>query len=68
MLGLAKRRDARAVGAILTELGREYVSNLLIEAAEEMPLSEFLPRLEQLLAAHPGDENIQRAVERCRLV
>jgi HEAT repeat protein len=67
MLGLARRQDVRAAGAILTELGREDVLNLAIEAAKEMPLSEFLPRLEQLLAAHPDDEDIKRAVERCRL-
>jgi HEAT repeat protein len=67
MLGLAKRRDVRAARAILTELGREDVLSLAIEAAEEMPLSEFLPRLEQLLAVHPNDEDIKRAVERCRL-
>jgi HEAT repeat protein len=67
MLGLARRRDVRAAGAILTELGREDVLSLAIQAAEEMPLSELLPRLEQLLAVHPDDEDIQRAVERCRL-
>lgn len=67
MFGLAKRRDVRTAGAILTELGREDVLSLAIEAAEEMALSEFLPPLERLLAAHPDDENIQRAVERCRL-
>jgi HEAT repeat protein len=66
MVGLARRQDVRAVEAILMELGREDVSNLVIEAAEEMPRSEFLPRLEELLAAHPDDEDIQRAVERCR--
>lgn len=67
MLGLGRRQDLRAAGAILTELGREDVLNLAIEAAEEMPLSEFFPRLEQLLAAHPDDEDIKRAVQRCRL-
>jgi HEAT repeat protein len=66
MVGLARRQDVRTAGAILTELGRENVLNLAIEAAEEMPRSEFLPRLEELLAAHPDDEGIQRAVERCR--
>jgi HEAT repeat protein len=67
MVGLARRRDARAAEAILTELGRDDVLNLAIEAAEEMPRPEFLPRLEELLAAHPDDEDIQRAVKRCRL-
>jgi HEAT repeat protein len=67
MVGLARRQDLRAAEAILTELGREDVSNLAIEAAEEMPRSEFLPRLEQLLAANPDDEDIQRAVQRCGL-
>jgi HEAT repeat protein len=67
MLGLARRQDMRAAEAILTELAREDVLSLAVEAAEEMPLSEFLPRLEQLLAVHPNDEDIKRAVERCRL-
>lgn len=67
MLGLARRQDMRAAEAILTELSRQDVLSLAIEAAEEMPLSEFLPRLEQLLADHPNDEDIKRAVERCRL-
>jgi HEAT repeat protein len=67
MLGLAKRQDVRAAEAILAELAREDVLSLAIEAADEMPRSEFVPRLEQLLAAHPDDEDIKRAVERCRL-
>jgi HEAT repeats len=67
MVGLARRQDLRAAEVILTELGREDVLNLAIEAAEAMPRSEFLPRLEQLLAANPDDEDIQRAVQRCRL-
>jgi HEAT repeat protein len=67
MVGLARRQDARAVAAVLTELGREDVLSLAIEAAEEMPRAEFLPRLEELLVAHPEDEDIQRAVKRCRL-
>jgi HEAT repeat protein len=67
MVGLARRQDVRAVEAILTELGRQDVLNLAIEAAEEMPRLEFLPRLEELLVAHPDHEDIQRAVERCRL-
>ena len=66
MVGLARRKDARAVSAILTALGNEHVLNLAIEAAEEMPRSEFLPHLEELLAKHPEDEDIQRAVEACR--
>lgn len=68
MVGLARRKDARAASAILTELGNEHVLNLAIEAAEEMPRPEFLPRLEELLAKHPDDEDIQRAVEVCRRV
>jgi hypothetical protein len=66
MVGLARRQDERAAEAILTELGRENVLDMAIEAAEKMPRSEFLPHLEQLLAAHPDDEDIQRAVKRCR--
>jgi len=67
IVGLARRQDVRAAEAILRELEKGDVLNLAIEAAGEMPRSEFLPRLEELLAGHPNDEGIQRAVERCRL-
>src|SRR5688500_279209 len=66
ILGLAKRLDARATGPILHELTKSDVPTLVIEAAEEMPSLGFLPHLEALLAAHPEDETIQRAVARCR--
>jgi HEAT repeat protein len=67
MLGLAKRQDARATQVILKELSRREVTNFAIEAAAEMPLSVFRSELEELLAAHPSNTSIQRAVDRCRI-
>jgi HEAT repeat protein len=64
--GLAKRQDERAVGAILRELEQPDVMTLAIEAAEAMPRREFLPGLERLQTVHPEDEDILRAVTRCR--
>lgn len=64
--GLAKRRDGRAVQPILSELEQLNVIGLAIEAAEAMPHFEFLPQLERLQTANPDDEDIQRAVVRCR--
>jgi HEAT repeat protein len=64
--GLAKRQDERAVDAILGELGKPDVMALAIEAAETMPRQAFLPSLERLQAEHPKDEDILRAVIRCR--
>lgn len=64
--GLAKRRDERAVEAILRELEQPDVMTLAIEAAEAMPRREFLPGLERLQTVHPEDEDILRAVIRCR--
>jgi HEAT repeat protein len=68
MLGLAKRLDARAAQPILRELVEADVLTLAIEAAEEMPSAEFVPYLEELLAAHPEDQQIQRAMTQCRAV
>src|SRR5262249_35911230 len=53
MLGLAKRRDERAVAAILRELSNDDVLTLAVEAAAAWPRAEFLPDLEQLFAAQP---------------
>jgi HEAT repeat protein len=64
--GLAKRQDERAVEGILRELEQPDVMTLAIEAAEAMPRREFLPGLERLLAEHPNDQDILRAVIRCR--
>ncbi|MEO8519956.1 MAG: HEAT repeat domain-containing protein [Acidobacteriota bacterium] len=64
--GLAKRLDGRAVQPILSELEQPNVIGLAIEAAEALPHSEFLPQLERLQTANPDDEDIQRAVVRCR--
>jgi hypothetical protein len=64
--GLASRQDERAVEAILRELEQPDVMTLAIEAAEAMPRHEFLPTLERLQTVHPEDEDILRAVIRCR--
>jgi HEAT repeat protein len=64
--GLAKGRDERAVEAILRELEQPDVMTLAIEAAETMPRREFLHSLETLQAVHPEDEDILRALIRCR--
>jgi hypothetical protein len=64
--GLASRQDERAIEAILRELERPDVMTLAIEAAEAMPRREFLHGLEKLQAEHLNDQDILRAVARCR--
>lgn len=68
MAGLAKRRDERAFQPLLQELSLPEVGTLAIEAAGEMPRAEFIPHLEALHAAHPGDKTIEEALSRCREV
>jgi HEAT repeat protein len=68
MAGLANRQDERAVQPVLRELSETNVMTLAIEAADAMPRPEFLPHLEALSAAHPGDERILHALSRCREV
>ena len=65
--GLLQRRDDRAV-LPFQELSRPEVGSLAIEAAGAMPRPEFIPHLEALHAAHPGDETIEEALTRCREV
>jgi HEAT repeat protein len=66
MAGLAKRRDERAFQPLLQELSLPEVGTLAIEATGEMPRAEFIPHLEALHAAHPGDKTIEEALSRCR--
>ena len=66
--GLAQRRDERVVPLILQELRLPAVGILAIEAAGAIPRPEFVPRLEALHAAHPGDRTIDEALTRCREV
>jgi HEAT repeat protein len=68
MVGLAERRDDRAIDAILGELGEAEPMTFAIGAAEAMPRSEFLPHLERLQSALPDDQQIHRALVRCREV
>jgi hypothetical protein len=66
LVGLATRQDERAIAAILLEFQKEDVMGLAIEAAEEFPRAEFVPHLEALLEANPGEETIELALDRCR--
>jgi HEAT repeat protein len=66
--GLAQRRDERAVLPLLQELGLPEVGSLAIDAAGALPQREFIPHLEALHAAHPGDKAIEEALTRCRKV
>lgn len=66
--GLAQRNDDRAVQPLLQELRLPDVGNLLIEAAGAMPRPEFIPHLEVLYSAHPDDQAINQALNRCREV
>jgi len=68
MLGLARRVDERVVQPLQRELSGREVGTLAIEAAEVMPRPEFIPHLEALYAAHPGDRAIDQALDRCREV
>jgi len=64
--GLARRNVERAIQLLLQELRLPEVGSLVIEAAEAMPRLEFIPHLEVLHAAHPGDKTIDEALTRCR--
>jgi hypothetical protein len=66
--GLAQRHDERAVLPLVQELRLPEVGSLAIEAAGAMPRPEFIPHLEALHAAHPGDKMIEEALSRCREV
>ena len=64
LVGLARRRDLRAVAAITAELRARDVSSLAIEAAETMPSEEFIVPL-RVLAHSAPTEAVVRALERC---
>jgi hypothetical protein len=66
MLGLAQRRDERAIPAILEEL-RGGASRLAVEASAELGREVFLAPLRQLLSECPEDADVLDALERCRL-
>lgn len=66
ILGLANRGDERVVQPLLHELSLPDVLSLAIDAAGAMPRSEFIPYLETLQAAHPGDSVIKGALDGCR--
>jgi HEAT repeat protein len=65
MRGLAARQDERVVSAILQELQRPDGSELAIEAAGDMPRSEFVAAL-QVLHASKDAEHVRLALEECR--
>jgi HEAT repeats len=64
--GLAQRRDERAVQPLIHELSHPDVGAILIEAAGAMPRPDFIPYLDALHTAHPGDQAIDEALKRCR--
>ena len=66
MVGLAARKDSRAIPLILHELAQDEVLVLALDAAAELPDPRFVPHLERLLATHPDDEELRHTVERCR--
>jgi HEAT repeat protein len=65
ILGLARRRDERAVSAVLAEL-RATASSLAVEAAGELAREIFLPELERLRTGNAGDSTLAEAIGRCR--
>jgi HEAT repeat protein len=66
LVGLAVRKDSRALATIGAELARKIVSGFAIEAAAALPDHRFISNLETLLARHPDDTDIQAALEACR--
>lgn len=64
LVGLARRRDERAIAAIGAELARREVTLLAIEAAALMPSREFVTRLRALWNSEPDHETL-RALEAC---
>ena len=64
LVGLARRRDERAVAAIGAELARPEVTMLAIEAAALMPSRAFVTRLRALWNSGPDHETL-RALEAC---
>jgi HEAT repeat protein len=68
LFGLAKRKDPRVIPAILSEIARDEVSELAIEAAGEMPDESLLPALEALVRSSPEDQCVREAITACRSV
>ena len=64
LVGLARRRDPRAVAAITAELQATDVSSFALEAAETMASSEFIDLLRALARSEPT-EAVLKALERC---
>jgi HEAT repeat protein len=68
LVGLAERKDPRVIPAIASELARDDVGALAIEAAGRMPHESLLPPLEALLRANPHDLHIIAAIAACRSI
>jgi HEAT repeat protein len=66
LVGLARRKDNRAVPHIVTLLHQTTVSSLTIEAAGEFPHATFLTRLSELSATNPNDNKVQEALSNCQ--
>ncbi len=68
LVGLAERKDPRVISAIATELARDDVGALAVEAAGRMPHESLLPPLETLLRANPDNRDIVEVIAACRSV
>ena len=64
LVGLARRRDPRAVAVITAELHAADVSSFALEAAETMPSPEFIGPLRVLARSEPTEAAL-KALERC---
>ena len=67
-LGLALRRDPRALPVVKAELGSDDVSNLAVQAAREFGAPELLPLLEDLRPWWTVDvELLEEAIASCSM-
>jgi HEAT repeats len=64
VIGLARRKDERAIEVIARELKDGY--SLAVDAAEEMPRRRFVSELERLARELPEDPFVARALAACR--
>jgi HEAT repeat protein len=66
LVGLARRKDKRALGALVRELESDEVGSLAIEAAELLADPSLVNPLTMLQQEHPEWEELQVAIEACR--
>ncbi len=66
IVGLARRRDARALPAVLAALGPDVATDVALEAAAHLGDDRLLPRLEELAQAGWEDESsLAEAMRTC---